>query len=78
MRLAWEVGELLLAPPAFIRRKVIILGEEHMEAALAQGRGAVIAAHAGNWEYTVMGYGLLCRPGEALDKEQKRLNLKRS
>ena len=42
-----------------IRRKVIILGEEHLEAALAQGRGAVaIAAHAGNWEYTVMGYGL--------------------
>ena len=32
-------GELLLAPLAVIRRKVIILGEEHMQAALAQGRG---------------------------------------
>ena len=53
-----------------IRRKVIILGEEHMEAALAQGRGAVaIAAHAGNWEYTVMGYGLLCRPGVVVGRE---------
>ena len=46
-------------PCPYIRRKVIILGEEHLEAALAQGRGAIaIAAHAGNWEYTVMGYGL--------------------
>ena len=41
-----------------------------MEAALAQGRGAVaIAAHAGNWEYTVMGYGLLCRPGVVVGRE---------
>ena len=62
--------ELLLAPLAVIRRKVIILGEEHMEAALAQGRGAVaIAAHAGNWEYTVMGYGLLCRAGVVVGRE---------
>ena len=41
-----------------------------MEAALAQGRGAIaIAAHAGNWEYTVMGYGLLCRPGVVVGRE---------
>jgi KDO2-lipid IV(A) lauroyltransferase len=53
-----------------IKRKVIIMGDEHMEAALAQGRGAIaIAAHAGNWEYTVMGYGLLCRPGVAVGRE---------
>ena len=70
VRLGWEICELLLAPLAVIRRKVIILGEEHMEAALAQGRGAVaIAAHAGNWEYTVMGYGLLCRPGVVVGRE---------
>jgi KDO2-lipid IV(A) lauroyltransferase len=59
VRFAWEMVELLLAPLTVIRRKVIIAGEEHLEAALAQGRGAIaIAAHAGNWEYTVMGYGL--------------------
>jgi KDO2-lipid IV(A) lauroyltransferase len=70
VRLGWEICELLLAPLAVIRRKVVILGEEHMEAALAQGRGAVaIAAHAGNWEYTVMGYGLLCRPGVVVGRD---------
>ncbi len=59
VRFAWEMVELLLAPLSMIKRKVIIVGEEHMEAALAQGRGAIaMAAHAGNWEYTVMGYGL--------------------
>ena len=70
MRFAWEILELLLAPLPVIRRKVVILGEEHMEAALAQGRGAVaIAAHAGNWEYTVMGYGLQCRPGVVVGRD---------
>lgn len=59
----WETLELLLAPLSYIRRKVIILGWEHVDAALAQGRGMIaIAAHAGNWEYTVMGYGLQYRP----------------
>ena len=71
VRLAWEILELLLAPLAFIRRKVVILGEEHMEAALAQGEGRSrwVAAHAGNWEYTVMGYGLQCRPGVVVGRE---------
>jgi Kdo2-lipid IVA lauroyltransferase/acyltransferase len=70
VRFAWEMVELLLAPLSVIKRKVIIVGDEHMEAALAQGRGAIaIAAHAGNWEYTVMGYGLLCRPGVAVGRE---------
>ncbi|MFI5355133.1 MAG: lysophospholipid acyltransferase family protein, partial [Desulfobaccales bacterium] len=59
----WETLELLLAPLSYIRRKVIISGQEHLAAALAQGRGAIaIAAHAGNWEYTVMGYGLQYGP----------------
>ncbi len=59
----WETLELLLAPLSHIRRKVIILGWEHVDAALAQGRGMIaITAHAGNWEYTVMGYGLQYRP----------------
>jgi KDO2-lipid IV(A) lauroyltransferase len=70
VRFAWEVCELLLAPPAVIRRKVVILGEEHVLAALALGRGMVaIAAHAGNWEYTVMGYGLQYRPVAVVGRE---------
>jgi KDO2-lipid IV(A) lauroyltransferase len=70
VRFAWEILELLLAPLSVIKRKVVIVGEEHMEAALAQGRGAIaIAAHAGNWEYTVMGYGLQCRPGVVVGRE---------
>jgi KDO2-lipid IV(A) lauroyltransferase len=70
VRFAWEVCELLLAPLPVIRRKVIIVGEEHVQAALAQGRGMVaIAAHAGNWEYTVMGYGLKYRPVAVVGRE---------
>jgi KDO2-lipid IV(A) lauroyltransferase len=70
VRFAWEVCELLLAPLPVIRRKVIVVGEEHVQAALAQGRGMVaVAAHAGNWEYTVMGYGLKCRPVAVVGRE---------
>jgi KDO2-lipid IV(A) lauroyltransferase len=70
VRFAWEILELLLAPLSVIKRKVIILGEENVEAALAQGRGMVaIAAHAGNWEYTVMGYGLKYRPVAVVGRE---------
>jgi KDO2-lipid IV(A) lauroyltransferase len=66
----WEVLEMLLAPLSWIRNKVIILGEEHLAAALAQGRGAiVIAAHAGNWEYTVLGYGLQYGPAGVVGRE---------
>ena len=49
---------------------MIILGQEHLAAALAQGRGAIaIAAHAGNWEYTVMGYGLQYGPEVVVGRE---------
>ena len=66
----FEVLELLLAPLSHIRRKVIILGQEHLAAALSQGRGAIaIAAHAGNWEFTVMGYGLQYRPVAVVGRE---------
>lgn len=73
----WETLELLLAPLSYIRRKVIILGWEHADTALAQGRGMIaITAHAGNWEYTVMGYGLQYRPvavvGRDLDHPASR------
>jgi Kdo2-lipid IVA lauroyltransferase/acyltransferase len=70
VRFAWEMLELLVAPLPVIRRKVVIVGEEHIQAALAQGRGMVaIAAHAGNWEYTVMGYGLAYRPVVVVGRE---------
>jgi KDO2-lipid IV(A) lauroyltransferase len=70
VRFAWEILELLLAPLPLIRRKVVIMGEEHVQAALAQGRGMIaIAAHAGNWEYTVMGYGLQYRPVAVVGRE---------
>ena len=74
---AWETLVLLLAPLSHIRRKVIILGWEHVDKALAKGRGMIaITAHAGNWEYTVMGYGLQYRPvavvGRDLDQPVAR------
>jgi KDO2-lipid IV(A) lauroyltransferase len=64
VRFAWETLELVLAPPAYIKGRVIILGQKQMEAALARGKGVIaVAAHAGNWEYTVFGYGLRYGPG---------------
>ena len=66
----FEILELLLAPLARIRRQVIIVGEEHVEAALAQGRGLIaIAAHAGNWEYTTLGLGLKYKPVVVVGRE---------
>jgi len=66
----WEVLELLLAPLSRIRKNVVILGQEHLSRALALGRGAiVIAAHAGNWEYTVLGYGLQYGPVAVVGRE---------
>jgi KDO2-lipid IV(A) lauroyltransferase len=63
VRFGWEMLELLGAPLNWIKRRVIILGQEHVDAALGQGRGMIaIAAHAANWEYTVMGYGLQYQP----------------
>lgn len=63
LRFAWELLVLLVAPLSYIRRRVLVVGREHAAAALAQGRGVVaIAAHAGNWEYTVLGYGLQYEP----------------
>jgi len=67
---AWEMLELLFAPLPLIRRKVIVLGEENLAAALARGRGVIaVAAHAGNWEYTVLGYGLKHRPVAVVARE---------
>ncbi len=70
IRFGWETLELLLAPLSHIRRQAVIWGAEHVDAALAQGRGMIaIAAHAGNWEYTVMGYGLQYRPVAVVGRE---------
>lgn len=67
---AWETLELLLAPLSSISRKVVVMGAEHVEAALAQGRGMIaVTAHAGNWEYTVMGYGMQYRPVAVVGRE---------
>ncbi|MGO9393754.1 MAG: lysophospholipid acyltransferase family protein [Desulfobaccales bacterium] len=66
----FEILELFLAPLARIRRRVIIVGEEHVGAALAQGRGLIaIAAHAGNWEYTTLGLGLKYKPVVVVGRE---------
>jgi len=70
VRFGWETLELLLAPLSYIRRKVVIVGQEHLTGALTQGRGAIaIAAHAGNWEYTVMGYALQYEPEVVVGRE---------
>jgi KDO2-lipid IV(A) lauroyltransferase len=66
----WEIVEMLLAPLSRISKKVIVLGGEHADAALAQGRGMIaIAAHAGNWEYSVLGAGLQGWPVSVVGRE---------
>lgn len=56
VRFGWEMAVLLVAPLSYLKKRVVILGHENVVAALEKGRGVVaIAAHAGNWEYTVMG-----------------------
>lgn len=70
VRFAWESLELMLAPRSYIKSRVIILGQEHLAVAQAQGRGAIaVAAHAGNWEYTVFGYGLQHQPVAVVARE---------
>ncbi len=62
VRFAWEMVVLLLAPLSYIQKHVVVLGAEHHTEALRKGRGAVaLVAHAGNWEYTGVGYALHCR-----------------
>ncbi len=62
VRWAWEIVVLLLAPLSYINRQVIIIGAENHAKALEKGRGLVaLVAHAGNWEYTGLGYAMQCR-----------------
>lgn len=70
LRFAWEMVELLVAPLSYLRKKVVVLGEQNVARALAKGRGVILLAiHAGNWEYTVMGYGLRHRPVTIVARE---------
>ena len=62
VRFAWEMVVLLLAPLSYIQKQVVFLGEENHAEALKKGRGLVaLVAHAGNWEYTGIGYALKYR-----------------
>ena len=62
VRFAWETVVLLLAPLSYIQKQVVFLGEENHAQALKKGRGLVaLVAHAGNWEYTGIGYALTYR-----------------
>jgi KDO2-lipid IV(A) lauroyltransferase len=70
VRFAWETLELLAAPRAYLKKKVVIWGSELVDQVLAQGRGLIaIAMHTGNWEYTVLGYGLQYRPVAVVARE---------
>jgi KDO2-lipid IV(A) lauroyltransferase len=70
VRFAFESVELLVAPFAHIKKKVVIVGEEFFQEALTQGRGAIIiTAHAGNWEYGMFGFGLHCGAAAAVGRE---------
>jgi KDO2-lipid IV(A) lauroyltransferase len=62
VRFAWETVVMLVAPLSYIRKQVVFLGEENHAEALKKGRGLVaLVAHAGNWEYTGIGYALQYR-----------------
>jgi KDO2-lipid IV(A) lauroyltransferase len=62
VRFAWETVVLLVAPLSYIRKQVVFLGEENHAEALKKGRGIVaLVAHAGNWEYTGIGYAMQFR-----------------
>ncbi|OPX19786.1 MAG: hypothetical protein BZ151_07405 [Desulfobacca sp. 4484_104] len=78
MGLFGEGLEMLLLPLSRLKKKVVIIGQEHFEAALAQGRGVLaVTAHAGNWEYTVLGYGLQYQPVAVVAREQDHPALNR-
>jgi KDO2-lipid IV(A) lauroyltransferase len=70
VRFAWETLVLFLVPLSYIKSRVVIRGLEHFDAALAQGRGVIsTTAHAGNWEYTVLGLALKYHPSAVVGRE---------
>jgi KDO2-lipid IV(A) lauroyltransferase len=71
VRFGWEMAVLLLAPLSYLKKRVVIVGDEHYTEALKKGRGLVaIAAHTGNWEYTAMALGLQYRRLAVVAREQ--------
>jgi KDO2-lipid IV(A) lauroyltransferase len=45
-----EIGYALCAPPEELRREIRVVGREHLDAAVAGGRGTIIfSAHLGNF-----------------------------
>lgn len=53
--------------PAFFRRHVAVVGREHLDAALRQGRGVIIlSAHLGNYELGAAAVAALGYPANAI------------
>jgi len=70
VRFAWEMVVLLLAPLSYVKKQMVLLGAENHAAALRKGRGAIaLVAHAGNWEYTGVGYALHLWPLAVVARE---------
>jgi KDO2-lipid IV(A) lauroyltransferase len=72
VRFAWEMVVLLVAPLSYVKKQVVVLGDHNHAEALKKGRGLVaLVAHAGNWEYTGVGYALQCRRLAVVARELK-------
>ncbi len=78
--LAWSMVELLRFPcvnPEKVHRYIEVEGRQHVEEALASGRGAImLSAHFGNWELASFYTALIDRPLQAVVRQQgfPRLN----
>lgn len=63
IKVFFEAVAMLLLPLPALRKKVVVVGAEHAEAAWKIGTGiCAIVAHAGNWELTGMVYGYAYHP----------------
>lgn len=72
-RMFLEVLYMPKITKANIRQRVTIKGSEHLDAALAQGRGVVLAtAHSGNWE--ILGAALAMHGYPIVAVVQKQTN----
>lgn len=79
-RIGMLTAEFLLLPSwsdEKIKERVTIHGQEHLQAALAKGRGAILGGgHIGNWELLLVALGKAGFPVYSIVKEQtlKRTN----